>query len=70
MWRKAFSDCSADNRLRNFRTLYPEPIQLSWEVRELLASVSPTPFVVDPAAASGDRAAILHLANLHLKSPD
>ena len=32
------------------RTLCPEPFRLAWEVREVQASVSPTPLVIDPAS--------------------
>ena len=41
----------ADDRLRRPHPV-PRSTQLSLEVRELQASVSPTPFVVDPGAAS------------------
>ena len=51
------------------RTLYPERFQLALEVREIQASVSPTPFVVDPGVASGDCIAVLRFAVLHPKSP-
>src|SRR5216683_764881 len=66
-WRKPFNGYPADDRLRD-----PHPVprtQLALEVREIQASVSPTPFVVDPGVAPGDCTAILRSANLHLKSP-
>ena len=59
---------SADDRLR-IRTLYPGPLQLALAAREVQASVSPTPSVVDPAATTFDCTAILHFAILHLTSP-
>lgn len=42
--------CPADNRLRQPHPV-PRSNQLPLELRELQASVSPTPFVVDPGAA-------------------
>src|SRR5215470_9795066 len=58
----------ADDRLREPHPV-PRSTQLTLEVRELQASVSPTPFVVDPGAALGGRVAILRFANLHPALP-
>jgi len=66
-WRKSFSGHPLTTGY-GVRTLYPEPHQLALEVRELQASVSPTPFVIDSGVASDDPAAVSRLAKLHLKS--
>jgi hypothetical protein len=58
----------ADDRLRD-----PHPVtrtfQLALAAREVQASVSPTPSVVDPGVIPTDRTAILHFAISHLMSP-
>jgi hypothetical protein len=66
-WRKSFSSRPLMTGC-GVRTLYPELCQLALEVRELQASVSPTPFVIDSGVASDDPAAVSRLAKLHLKS--
>jgi hypothetical protein len=43
----------------------PGPFQFALAAREVQASVSPTPSVVDPDVIATDRIAILHLALLH-----
>jgi hypothetical protein len=58
----------ADDRLRRPHPV-PRATQPSLEVRELLASVSPTLFVVDPRRRLGDRMTILRFAKLHPASP-
>ena len=50
-WRKILQRLPADDRLRKPHPV-PRSTRLSLEVRELQASVSPTPFVADPGAAS------------------
>ena len=67
-WRKPFNGRPADDRLRS-RILYPDRFRPGSDGREIQASVSPTPFVVDPGVASGDCTAILRVANLHPTSP-
>jgi len=68
-WHKSSNGYPADDRLRKPHPV-PRTTSTALQVRELQASVSPTPFVIDPGAASGDCIAILRLASLHLKSPD
>ena len=63
-----FQRLPADDRLRNPHPV-PRTTQLSLEVRELQASVSPTPFVVDSGVDSAIASQILRCANLHPKSP-
>src|SRR5882672_5498888 len=50
-WRKSFQRLPADDKLRKPHPV-PRSTQLLLVVRELQASVSPTPFVADPGAAS------------------
>jgi hypothetical protein len=49
--------------------LVPQAIQFALAAREVQASVSPTPSVVDPGVIVTDCIAILQVAILHLMSP-